>query len=719
MTQSRNSRSGPQTVRFSEFKLDLRAGELFKDGARIRLQDQPLQILVLLTRRAGEVVTRDELRQHLWPADTFVDFDNSLNAAIAKIREALTDSPEAPRFIETLPRRGYRFIARVEPSETFLPQALPRGSVSPPVAANKRRGQIWWISAVLGVSFLLTAWFLFRSWRFPETPRVIRYIQITNDGKPKARPVSFLNILLNDNSRIYFSLGTAKGWELAQVSAQGGEAVTVPLPVDGIVPCDISRDHSKLLLGGGAKGTELPGSPFWVLPLPGGPIERLGEVRARGASWSPDGRLLAYAQQQALYIANADGSESRRLATFEASALQPFQPRWSPDSKVLRFYLYNTKTESGGLWEISADGSNPRALFPAWPADSETCCGVWTSDGTYFVFQATRGGLSNIWLRRERTEFFHKEPPEPTQLTFGPMSFLGPNPSPDGKQLFAIGVQERGELMRYDSVSRQFVTYLSGVSVQGLDFSLDGQWVVYTTYPEGTLWRSRIDGSQRIQLTHEPLQVALPRWSPDGKSVAFMAAKPGNPPKICLMPSEGGRIEELFPSEESQWHPNWSPKGDALIFGNPWWSVTPAIHFLNTATRRLSTLPGSEGLYSPRWSPDGRYVAAVGKDLRRVMLFDFTTQQWQELAVMDSVGHVTWARKGEYVYFDAATEDAVSIYRVGAHEHKLERVALIPPHIGPPFELFSPWTGLAPDDSPLLMRDTSIQEIYALDWKLP
>ena len=155
-------------------------------------------------------------------------------------------------------------------------------------------------------------------------------------------------------------------------------------------------------------------------------------------------------------------------------------------------------------------------------------------------------------------------------------------------------------------------------------------------------------------------------------------------------------MAELFPNEESQWDPNWSPKRDALIFGNPWWSVTPAIHLLNTATRRLATLPGSEGLYPPRWSPDGRYVAAVGKDLRRVLLFDFTTQQWQELAVMDSVGHLTWSRKGEYVYFDAATKDAVSIYRARALEHKLERVALIPPHIGPSFELFSPWTGLAP-----------------------
>jgi Tol biopolymer transport system component len=172
-------------------------------------------------------------------------------------------------------------------------------------------------------------------------------------------------------------------------------------------------------------------------------------------------------------------------------------------------------------------------------------------------------------------------------------------------------------------------------------------------------------------------------------------------------------------SEELQLNPNWSPSGDALIFGNPWWSAAPAIHLVDLAGDHASILPNSEGLYSPSWSPDGRFVAAISKDLRRVVLFDFTTKRWKELALMDSVGHLTWSRKGEYVYFDAATKGSVAIYRVDARSHRMERVAAIPPHVAPPFELFSPWTGLDPDDSPLLMRDTSVHEIYALDLQLP
>ena len=705
------------TLHFDDYKVDLSAGELYKSGRKIRLQDQPFRILAMLLENSGQVVTREQLRERLWPQDTFVDFDHSLNTAVKKLRQALNDEADKPHFIETLPRRGYRFIGRVKTIDDDSRDRQSPTAVAPLEAQTERHLINWRMLVALGLGLATVAmgiaWMMARS---RQSPKVMRYVQITNDGKPKARPVSFINILVTDGSRIYFAAGGPKGWQLAEVLATGGESATIPLSIEGPIPSEISQDHSKLLLAGGTKGTELPGSLYWVLSLPGGPVERLGELRARGASWSPDGKRIAYAKDQSLFVGNADGGESRVLKTFDEI---PFQPRWSPDGKVLRFYLYDTKRDSGGLWEISSDGNNPHALFPTWPAGSETCCGLWTSNGKYFLFQGTRDGVTQIWGRSEQTDFFRDGLPEAMQLTFGPTNFLGPTLSPDGKRLFAIGEQKRGELMRYDSVSRQFVTYLSGASAEGLDFSPDRESVLYTTFPEGTIWRSRIDGTQRIQLTHPPLQAALPRWSPDGKKVAFMAAKPGGAWKICVTPSEGGSPEQLIESEESQWDPNWSPKGDALIFGNPWWYSAPAIHLLDLATHRASQLPDSEGLYSPRWSPDGRFVAAVTKDLRRVMLFDFATQHWKELVFMDSVGHLAWSKKSEYIYFDGATKDGVSIYRVGAHDQKLEQVAAMPAPIGLAFGLFGPWTGLDSDDSPLLMRDTSVQEIYALDIQWP
>lgn len=738
---------------FGAFRLDPVERVLARDGERIPLTPKAFETLLVLVQHSGRVLTKDQLIKTVWP-DSFVE-ENNLTQHISTLRRALGQDTTEQEYIETVPKQGYRFIPEVreiangegelvvskrtrtrivlreeveseesEPSRRASQQnqALTVVASAEPVA--EPRNGVRWVLTLLAVALVAVS--VLAVLRGPShPPKALHYVQITNDGKPKTRPVSFINILLTDGSRIYFALGTRKGWELAQVSASGGEAVTIPLPIDGIIPCDISRGHSQLLLGGGGKGTALPGSPFWVLPLPGGPVARLGDVLARGASWSADGRRLAYAQQQALYIANADGSEARRIVTYDPSAFQPFQPRWSPDGKVLRFYLFDVKRGSGGLWEIAADGSNPHALFPNWSSGSETCCGLWTADGKYFVFQATHDNVTDIWVRRERAAFLGSGSTEPVQMTFGPMNFLAPTPSVDGKQLFAIGEQGRGELMRYDSASRQFVSYFSGASVEGLDFSADGQSAVYTAFPEGTLWRSRTDGSERLQLSPPGWRAYGPRWSPDGKKVAFMGTKSNGPAKsdgtwkIYLIPSEGGRPEAVSQGDEIQWHPNWSLKGDALIYGDPWWSAAPTIHMVDMTTRRASTLPNSEGFYSPSWSPDGRYVAAVSKDLRKVVLFEFATQHWTELALMDAVGHLAWSRRGEYVYFDAATKDSVSIYRVDARSHRMERVAAIPPHVAPPFELFSPWTGLDPDDSPLLMRDTSVQEIYALDVQWP
>src|SRR5450755_3290049 len=113
-------------TRFGAFDVDLRSGEVYKHGIRLKLQDQPFRVLALLLEHSGDVVTREELHQKLWPADTFVDFDTGLNSAIKKLRDVLGDSAEEPRYIETLPRRGYRFIAPVESVLATLPLAASK-----------------------------------------------------------------------------------------------------------------------------------------------------------------------------------------------------------------------------------------------------------------------------------------------------------------------------------------------------------------------------------------------------------------------------------------------------------------------------------------------------------------------------------------------------------------------------------------------------------------
>jgi Tol biopolymer transport system component len=256
-----------------------------------------------------------------------------------------------------------------------------------------------------------------------------------------------------------------------------------------------------------------------------------------------------------------------------------------------------------------------------------------------------------------------------------------------------------------------------------LDFSRDGKWVTYVSYPEGTLWRSTVEGEQRLQLTSPPIQVALPRWSPDGTRISFMGEYPEKPPRIFMVPADGGALEPLTRGANANGYDStWSPDGKSLALGSfpgsepglP--NAELVIHILNVTTHQLSVLPHSAGLYSPRWSPDGRYIAALSMDSARLLLFNLQSQTWTELAKAN-FGYPTWSSDSEYVYFDTPGADAAFL-RVRVRDRKVERILGlkgVPRSTG----FFGPWTGLAPDDSPLLQRDASFDQIYALDWEAP
>jgi Tol biopolymer transport system component len=301
-------------------------------------------------------------------------------------------------------------------------------------------------------------------------------------------------------------------------------------------------------------------------------------------------------------------------------------------------------------------------------------------------------------------------------LTTGPMNVGTPVPSVDGKRLFVQGWQPRGELVRYDSRSSQFVPYLGGISAMGLDFSQDGQWMAYNDATDGTLRRSKVDGSQKLQLVFPPMVAYLPRWSPDGKQIAFFGHPPGEHFQIYLISAEGGSPELLYHNDTNLADPSWSPDGKSLAFGeNSLNNQGSAIYTLDLKTRVATKLPGSDGLYSPRWSPNGRYIAAIPLDSLRLMIFDRTTQKWSELAKL-FVAYPNWSRDGRYIYFDGTQDNKESIFRVQVSDGKLERLFSLDgfqPAGGP----FGIWSGLAPDGTPLVVRDASIQEIYALDWE--
>jgi Tol biopolymer transport system component len=265
-----------------------------------------------------------------------------------------------------------------------------------------------------------------------------------------------------------------------------------------------------------------------------------------------------------------------------------------------------------------------------------------------------------------------------------------PVPSKDGKRIYVVGGQERPELLKYDSKSGQFLPYLSGVASTAVRFSRDGQWIAHRVALDGALWRSKIDGSQRLQLTFPPVQVFQWQWSPDGKQIAFTATEPGRPMKLYLVSAQGENPRQLLPEGRNEMEVDWSPDGDALVFDRwplgwpnvPIGSFTPeSLHILDLKTSQVSKVPGSDGFVFPNWSPNGRHLSAITGDRKRVMLFDFTTRKWTELA-KGSVPepflyHPVWSRDGKDVYFSGHAEAGSPIYRVRISDRKLERVVNI------------------------------------------
>jgi len=293
------------------------------------------------------------------------------------------------------------------------------------------------------------------------------------------------------------------------------------------------------------------------------------------------------------------------------------------------------------------------------------------------------------------------------------------------------GFTIRGEVQKYDAKLRQFVPYLPGVAAEGLDFSQDGQRVAYVTVPDGKLWQSNIHGGEKVQLTVPPMRAGMPRWSPDGKRVAFMGALPARPWKIYVVSDDGANVQQLTSGTANDGDPNWSPDGNLLVFGGepdvdaqgggP--KSPTAIRVLNLATNQVSTVPGSDGLYSPRWSPNGRYLAAQSADSTKLLLYDFETQKWRDLVKVNAE-YFSWSHDGKYIYLTAGGTDPI-FARVGVlGEQRMERLAsFASPNAVNAVQLlsgsFGQWTGIARDDSLLILRDTSSDEIYALDVQLP
>ncbi len=610
----------------------------------------------------------------------------------------------------------YRSAADMETDLKRLKRDTESGKspliATPAAPPHTLPGRSRWLKSAAIAALVLVAAALVLEWlRTPlPPPRILGSKQITNDGLPKSN-------LVTDGNRIYFTEASPGHFSIAQVATAGGETAFLNVPVPDPILCDVSPGASELLV---AQAVDFGNSPFWSVPLPAGSPRRLLSG-AFSAIWTPNGSL-AFAQGNDIYIADHNGANPRKFAT--APDL-PGPLRYSPDGTRIRFTVSNVTNSTSAILEARSDGSNMHPLLPGWNNPPNECCGLWTPDGRYYIFQSIREGTSNIWIAPDNTAWWRKVSREPVQLTTGPLQFVEPLPSKDGKKLFVVGVQQRAELVRYDAKSADFVPFLGGISAGDVDFSHDGQWITYVSYPDLTLWRSQTDGSSRLQLTDPPLRTALAHWSPDGQQIAFSGAMPGKPWKVYLISKDGGSPEPLTSEDVQETDPTWSNDGSTLAFSqvDTFHHERTFIQLFNLKTRQLSTLPGSQGIFGPRWSPDGRYIVALTQAANdKIMLYDVKAQKWRPLSIpVNTFGYLSWSKDSASIYFDSLQTGASAYWRFRISDSKLEKLADLNKvkRYSDQFGGNSSWTGLGPGETLLLPRDISTQEIYAFDLQLP
>jgi Tol biopolymer transport system component/DNA-binding winged helix-turn-helix (wHTH) protein len=560
-----------RVIRFGAFEANLRTGELRRDGTRVPLQGQPFQVCALLLSNPGNLVTREELRQKIWPEDTFVDFDQALNTSIAKIRAALGDNSEHPRFIETLPRRGYRFIGAIDDASD---KQSPSASIAPPPANRAAPGRVF---ATVGISLLLLI-AAFEIWRFSRTS--------TEAALPALEVVPLVSLpgmestasFSPDGNRVALSLHRSKdpGIYTTGIAGQNPQRLTSN-------PSDCCPQWSSDGLQIAFSRADGDGFDFYVIPAAGGaerrvaswPIEghqvsAVAKWRAvvRCFDWSPDGKVLAFSDGQTdkthawISLLSLADSTTKQLTSPPSQHLD-YGPAFSPDGASVAFVRSIAAGVVEDLYIVPASGGEPRrdTFDNAWMNAPPT----WTPDGRDIVFTSMRGGNWALWR----------------------VAASGGTPRPVvGVGIDAVipVVSPKGNLLAYQQVAGRLNIWRLNLKDE--------------KHPDG----------QPEMLIPDKRGGGRPHYSPDGKRIAFESARLGFA-EIWACDSDGSHCDQLTTLRGTAGAARWSPDGRYLAF-----EFRPKEHsevFLlekgDATPRLLKTLDGADN-GGPSWSRDGKSI---------------------------------------------------------------------------------------------------------------
>jgi len=604
-------------IKFGVFEVDLDKGEVRKSGLKLRLRGQPFQVLSILLEHAGEVVTREEFQQRLWTNDdTFVDFEHGLNAVVNRLREVLGDSPENPHFIETIPRRGYRWMP---PVDGMKDRSIP--------TARRRR----WRWLPLAVALLLGIGL--------SAAGVLRFVVLSRKRSVPALTSVPLTALPGYEDEASFS---PDGNEVAFTRSEESESkshIYVKLIGTGGPPLQLTNGPAKDF------------SPVWspdgrfiaflreisnrhallLIPALGGPERKIAEVHLEGVwapylAWSPDGTSLVISHKDspkepaALFIVVIDTGEKRRL-TSPPSAVSEMSgdsnPAFSPDGRTLAFIRISDLRTKLYLLPVS-DALQPAGearqipLLKGWAP-------AWTEDGHEIVYLEPGHGLWRVGVSGSEARSA-----EPTRLPFGDDAWFpavsrrghrlaysnhSVRPSSIWRMAAPVGPSVR-DGTRVGSFNRSLIasTQRDGAP----QFSPDGRRIAFVSERSGHLeiWVCNSDGSSPVQLTSMH-SASTPRWSPDGRRIAFDSDAAGEF-DIWVIGADGGKPVRMTDDPANDGDPSWSHDGRWIYFDSA-----------RTGPQQVWKMPADggeaiqvtrDGGYTPLESPDNKFLYYLKQD---------------------------------------------------------------------------------------------------------
>lgn len=669
----------PARPAFGPFEVDTAAGELFKGGIRIRLPRQPFAILIILLRNAGEVVTREQFRDQIWSEGTFVNFEQGLNTAMNKLRTALGDPAEKPRYIETVPGRGYRFIGILEPRDALPAPATP---VSDPRGEMPRDRSVrlwWWLASAAACFVALAVGLRLRSETVP--PPVPTLTRITNEAGLSDTPA-----LSSDGKLVAYSsdLGLDHGQDLYVKQSAGGQ--TIRLTFDGAYnrTPDFSPDGSRIVFRSNRNG-----GGIYEVPTFGGEARLL--VRdGLNPRFSPDGSRVAYwvgaklAQSipgaGAVWVVPASGGQPEKVSSKFTSAMYPI---WSPDSTQILFIGYTSEkafdSDSLDWWIVSVNRGRAmrtgahRAFLraglqynSATPIATVPIPGCWANDGA-LIFSFNIGDVQNLWkisLSPQSGEVSGL----PRRMTTGSGNEAHPSCTSNGDVAFTnLAVRTQIWSMPFDldrAISRGALARVEeGTAFRGSpSLSREGNALAFVSAQSAqrSIWIRDLETGQQQIVAGSPFAQRYPVTSPSGSKVAFSsyekdkrvvyeAVPGGEPVKLCV-----GCLRAT----------DWSHDEKSLLIfgGDPY-----RIDLLDIASRKATALithPAWNLLYG-RFSPDERWVsltARVEPGRGRIVIAPIDGPKpvpesaWIAISDAGAEDYANWSPDGKTLYFTSGRD---------------------------------------------------------------